>query len=179
MLPLPSNAGSWLTDELWKQFAAEPLGVDWNHLLLALVELESGYNWETSAKGLLTAFRPKQIGEWVNSGRKADVKYRNVGNEATFGGNWWTWWVTMQPAWRELVDGTPKREMDEGANWGGMVVPGKNGMLSVIAGLYWWGYSMRRQCVRLWARWKDAVRDVVWVLERLTDVAGAANERNE
>ncbi|KAJ7481412.1 hypothetical protein B0H11DRAFT_1652549, partial [Mycena galericulata] len=49
-------------------------------------------------------------------------------------------------------------------SWEGMRVPGQNGFLSVLIGLKWW----REKAARAGGEeWKEAVRDVAWVLEQL------------
>jgi hypothetical protein len=43
---------------------------------------------------------------------------------------------------------------------------GQNGILSMIAGLYFWGCAVRDQPEVL-GRWEFAVNDVAWILEGL------------
>ncbi|KAJ7063028.1 hypothetical protein C8F01DRAFT_985602, partial [Mycena amicta] len=76
-----------------------------------------------------------------------------------------------QPDWRIVEESEhPIRTEAEGRPWGSMMAPGKNGILSVVASLYWWGSTLKR-LGKTSQSWLDAVNDVAWAMEELKKVA--------
>jgi hypothetical protein len=67
------------------------------------------------------------------------------------------WWEMIQPEWRckegmdTLVDGSE--------DWDSLRIPGANGLLSVVAGLFFWGVEVYRQGATV-DMWLDALTDV-------------------
>ncbi|KAJ6470182.1 hypothetical protein DFH09DRAFT_954871, partial [Mycena vulgaris] len=80
---------------------------------------------------------------------------------------WWAWWELMQPAGRVDEKGAWGRpEALGGEAWEEVAkTHGRNGMLLVVGCLLWWGDAVAADGdVALREGWKDAVRDVYWVL---------------
>ncbi|KAJ7049614.1 hypothetical protein C8F01DRAFT_1001792, partial [Mycena amicta] len=113
---------------------------------------------------LPTEYRPKQVYHWVKNRRIAKPAYCAVGNTVTYGNHWWKWWANMQPDWRGSVDGTPGDGEVHGS-WDGLYVSGVNGMLNVVASLYWWGREEKVLGDEPSMEWIQATEDVAWVLK--------------
>ncbi|KAJ7054881.1 hypothetical protein C8F01DRAFT_994969, partial [Mycena amicta] len=160
----------WLEEELWKEVTGKTLGEKFRTLLEAWVALERVYGWPAGTTFFPAAWRPKQVTAWIQNYRVAGPGVTSVGNVTVYEKHWWAWWNKDQPEWREVVNNRPSREDRNGRSWGGLVAPGKNGTLSVVASLYWWGGSLKR-VASVSQPWLDAVEDVTWVLDGLREAA--------
>ncbi|KIY60601.1 hypothetical protein CYLTODRAFT_405894 [Cylindrobasidium torrendii FP15055 ss-10] len=80
---------------------------------------------------------------------------------------WDNWWRFLQPSWRE-VDNEKLARGKWRKDWGGLKTYGKNGWLSIVCSLWWWhrALDMRPSTTEgEWASWREALSDVLWVLE--------------
>ncbi|KAJ7073669.1 hypothetical protein C8F01DRAFT_1360496 [Mycena amicta] len=147
---------SWATDA-WKELTATLLGATFWQLLEHWVALETAYQWKTG-----TAYLQARVAPSNGPGITA------IGNIGVYDKSWWAWWNECQPSWRKINGDRPVREDPAGHLWEGLAVRGKNGLLTVIATLSWWGQAMvkdgRTQVSRSWL---DAIDDVSWVLQEL------------
>lgn len=75
------------------------------------------------------------------------------------------WWASLQPSWRDLGAGNRLSQISVmGDDWKSLNVPGKNGWLSIMACLKWWGvYAAEKEK----AQWVEVVEDVLMMLNGL------------
>ncbi|KAJ6475838.1 hypothetical protein C8R47DRAFT_927877, partial [Mycena vitilis] len=74
---------------------------------------------------------------------------------------WWEWYCSLSPSWRKKDDaGRPMIEEGASSDWGSLVHPGANGMLTVLLPLVWWRQGEEGPASE---DWLAAVRDVAWV----------------
>ncbi|KAJ7896578.1 hypothetical protein B0H13DRAFT_1623924 [Mycena leptocephala] len=162
---LPDEAPSWLVDSV-AELTKVDLGNSFKSVLEALIRLEKVHGFAEQKSGITATGHPQAISDWIRGGRgrksKTPVVIKKI---MAYGDSFYTWWNTMQPSWRTCdsqgrwqVGGSYSDE------WGILDCPGANGMLSVAAGLYFWGVEARRMYQKLW---DEAVEDVVWMLEGL------------
>lgn len=156
------------------EFASVTSGEEMAPLLLSLLKLERVFQ-EKGMKGspkqsIPGINRPAIVGTWITAGRcdrsagqNMNVAPAQLGKlEADFR----KWWDGMQPGWRiRDKDGNWDRGSYEG-DWGNMVCPGRNGMLSVVATLSWWGRKVLAS-EHGGKKWKVMVDDVKWVVDGL------------
>ncbi|KAK7031320.1 hypothetical protein R3P38DRAFT_3187034 [Favolaschia claudopus] len=166
--------------EVYVEVSAHALGADFNALLRLWCDLEKEYKWERSQRGLSTKNRPSQVASWITAGRGSRGPMGHgagptLSNITGYDESWWEWWGGLQPSWR-IVDGNKtgrfKREEypagSDAKDWVTLRFPGKNGALSLVASLYWWGKRMNEKNQReREENWIEAVRDVTWVLTGL------------
>ncbi|KAJ7664353.1 hypothetical protein DFH06DRAFT_986198 [Mycena polygramma] len=177
--PCPAEAKQWFKD-VYKEITAKDLGDSYNAVLRLLIDLERVYRWEVGAvRGLSMTNRPQQVTTWVNLGRRGRGGWISNGvgppieSLAIFDDLWWKWWGGMQPEWRVADAGTPGRFTRDHyptkkADWACLRHPGKNGFLTVVATLYWWGKATdRERNGEDRASWAEAVTDVKWILRGL------------
>ncbi|KAJ6487265.1 hypothetical protein C8R47DRAFT_979203 [Mycena vitilis] len=177
--PCPAEAKQWFKD-VYKEITAKDLGDSYNAVLRLLIDLERVYRWEVGAvRGLSTTNRPQQVATWVNLGRGGRGGWISNGvgppieSLTIFDDLWWKWWGGMQPEWRVADAGTPgrftrDRYPTKKADWACLRHPGKNGFLTVVATLYWWGKATdRERNSEDRASWAEAVTDVKWILRGL------------
>lgn len=104
--------------------------------------------------------------------------------------SWWAWWCNLQPRWRVKAKGKGKKGllsldvdglvMPPNA-WKDLLHPGANGIIVVVATLYWWGYTVatlkgkkKEEEVR---NWMEALSDCRAVMECLiSELKGRGNE---
>ncbi|KAJ6477904.1 hypothetical protein C8R47DRAFT_1219805 [Mycena vitilis] len=167
----PADAPEWLTSCV-KWLMKEELGVHYRALVAALIALETKYGFDPANDGKLgSEKRPSQVYSWIRGGRGTKVKFPpSIGNVGHYADEWQAWWDTLQPAWREKDDAGHWKQ-DSAATgddvWDPLEAPGKNGCLSVVASLYFWGISNKNVAPELEERWERAVLDVTWMLEEL------------
>ncbi|KAJ7457582.1 hypothetical protein B0H11DRAFT_1738353, partial [Mycena galericulata] len=156
----PEDAPAWFSNA-FAQISREDVGPEYRSLLEAYIALEQGYGFESEGR-LSPRGRPAQVSEWIRDGRGRNKSVLAIPKMEVFEAKWWDWWAGMQPAWRRRdATGKPVRSEEYGQDWGGLVAPGPNGLLSVVAALYWWA------CARKSEGWYAAVADTLWVLEGL------------
>ncbi|KAJ7015760.1 hypothetical protein C8F04DRAFT_985006, partial [Mycena alexandri] len=79
-----------------------------------------------------------------------------------FAAQWWVWWVSINPAWRERV-GDRLAKAGEG-DWKSVAQTGPNGMLNVLICLRWWYDTLKNDASEI-VKWKEAVDDVEWAMK--------------
>ncbi|KAJ7030236.1 hypothetical protein C8F04DRAFT_961982 [Mycena alexandri] len=165
--PCPPTAPDWFRNG-HAEVTRCNLGAHFNALLAAWTRIEAASRFENSAGAITKHLRPEQVNRWIHCGRgrkgRPDMTVRNP---AEYGRQWWAWWDTLQPAWRGkdsagawLIAGSYGKEWDELMFWG------QNGVLSVVASLYFWGCAVQEN-VELVGDWEVAVNNAAWVCEGL------------
>ncbi|KAJ7038754.1 hypothetical protein C8F04DRAFT_912887, partial [Mycena alexandri] len=136
----PAEAPQWFRD-CYVKVSGEVLGDEYAQLLKEYVTLEQGYGFakgRVALKGRVE--RPDEVSDWVRDGRGRTKKVRPIANLPAYAARVRAWWDGLQPPWREKWDEGEVLE-EEGTEWGTLASPGQNGMLSVMAALYWWGIA--------------------------------------
>lgn len=142
-------------------------------LLLRLVRLERLFivkgMMATAKRSIPGAHRPALVATWITAGRCDRKAGQNLditkGNLQKFKADVLRWWNAMQPAWRVKDDTGRWKKESYGGDWAPLACPGRNGMLSVIATLSWWGRKIDDD--KETAEWMMMVDDVKWVLDGL------------
>jgi hypothetical protein len=117
-----------------------------------------------SAKGW-----PEHVTKWIQSARGTRRQGPPVVmNPAAYTVDWWKWWDLLQPQWRVRGD---DRKWITGETYNGewddqLLHWGTNGLLSVVASLYFWGCAIA-ESVEGRDAWEIAVNNVAWILEGL------------
>ncbi|KAF9017041.1 hypothetical protein BDZ89DRAFT_935656, partial [Hymenopellis radicata] len=84
--------------------------------------------------------RPSVLTTWIMNGRTRTGKRVVLGeaDAAALATSWESWWAELQEIWRMRdEDGRWRRDV-YGNEWKKLIVPGQNGLLSVVAVLSWW-----------------------------------------
>ena len=108
--------------------------------------------------------RPACIFEWIQRGRSPTWR-PVIANIAAFEKAFHAWWVSLQPKWRVSGKATILTEDVEG-DWEILSKPGMNGLLSVLAGLFYWGRIVQSNAKQRKA-WAADVEDCTLVLRHL------------
>lgn len=174
---IPDSA-KWLLQGLRNVLNVD-LGPAYKELLMQLIKLEFVYGFASSKKRISTANRPPEVGVWIRSGRGRSGNMTIPPTDVDdFARNWWAWWNALQPVWRDLdQDGKPNKALAaESQDWGCLLVPGANGLLTVVVSLYWWGCAVAKiegpgSSDKI-QDWNAAVEDCAWVLQHLISAAG-------
>ncbi|KAJ7436529.1 hypothetical protein B0H11DRAFT_1754797 [Mycena galericulata] len=162
----PEDAPPWLRSAL-AQVSRQDVGPQYKRLLEVYLAVEKGYDYASSGK-LSPKWRPGQVTEWIRDGRGRTKSVLAIANVDVFEKQWWEWWGNMQPEWRlRDAKGRPVISEEYGEDWGGLVAPGQNGLLSVVAALYWWA------CAEKSDGWEAAVADTIWVMRGLIEASTA------
>jgi hypothetical protein len=139
---------------------SEDMGGQWGKLVTLWQDFEVKHEFREAGK-LSPRGRPKCIADWIQRARSPAFR---PDINPTYASEFSTWWTNLQPAWRteggggELARGTGDLE--------GLRRPGVNGLLSVVAALFFWGVSLgkdREEC----GAWGTGVDEVAWVLSAL------------
>ncbi|KAJ7646084.1 hypothetical protein DFH06DRAFT_997880 [Mycena polygramma] len=165
----PPKSAPWF-EHGFTEVSREDLGARYEELLKAYIDLERGYGFALGTKALKGPDRPSQVQKWIRDGRGRTQAVREIANVDAFEKQWWSWWSGLQPAWRGAWRGqTALPPPPENADWEGLAVPGQNGLLSVVATIYWWGCAEKEKGMSSRsAGWEEAVTDVIWVFRGLT-----------
>lgn len=129
---------------------ANALGAPWYHLLNAFTHFESCSDTADDV-ACSTTNRPPQVGLWIQNARKRSPAISDL---ELFERQWWAWWRALQPSWRAYSTTTGPISTDDllpvptdvATSSDSLTVldcPGKNGLLSVISSLRWWGDEIR------------------------------------
>ncbi|KAJ4001078.1 hypothetical protein F5050DRAFT_1708473 [Lentinula boryana] len=160
------NAQKWFPATF--KYLNQDLGEDYITLLVNWVNFERSRGWVSSVKGLACNMRPKVLSKWI-----LNCRYDRTGNEPDFADeddlrhfckSFMFWWNTLQNSCR-LVEG-----LTAGKKWESLDRSGKNGWLSVLACLKWWGMALGEQDDREGSKgceWRTVVKDASLVLNSL------------
>ncbi|KAJ7073546.1 hypothetical protein B0H15DRAFT_792692 [Mycena belliarum] len=186
--PASPDAGTWFR-AVYGEVSRKSLGGCYNEVLEEWARVERGYNWDMNkgGRGLSKAGRPAEVSAWVTAARglRKGALANGVGPEikllSDFDMTWWSWWGNLQPGWRRKDMQTPGRFVrdtypeDGRDTWDTLRHPGQNGVLSLVATLYWWGMKVAADGGRAdQESWTEAVTDVKWMLSglRAANMAG-------
>ncbi|KAF8170607.1 hypothetical protein K438DRAFT_1613633, partial [Mycena galopus ATCC 62051] len=129
--------------------------------------LEKAWEFEIPAHKLSAKGRPETIGKWIVEARGQKQCAPPVTNPAKFGKHWWTWWESFQPEWRVRAADGALVIRDSYGEWDDNLLHwGLNGLLRMVAGLYFWGCAVS-ESPDLQDDWEAAVQDVSWILKGL------------
>ncbi|KAJ7573915.1 hypothetical protein C8J56DRAFT_743400, partial [Mycena floridula] len=142
----------------------------WDELLQKWTELERLYSYEDEHARLKASTRPAELGSWIANGcTRHDCPV--IKSVRSFSNNWWFWWEDMQPSW--WAKSGPERfvwnKETYGEDWAFIKFPGKNGVMSLCATLFWWGLALKELPGFGHGKWiwQNALEDVCWVLDGL------------
>jgi hypothetical protein len=122
-------------------FNEPSLDVSWTEL----VELWSSFEQKesyTEAGKLSPKNRPAVVGQWILRARPGGWR-PNIANLPGFKRQFQQWWVTIQPVWR-VSDRKLLKDVVNG-DWDSLRCPGLNGIVSVLAALFYWGLAMKEK----------------------------------
>ena len=161
-----ANASSAASGPDWLQnaqtlFKSENLGSEWDLLFSNWLKFEE--NSQLQGTGKLGCQRqPWVITGWIQRAR-ASTYHPDIEDINGFKADFHVWWQSLQPDWRR-VDSTKNSKQPEG-DWGCIRQSGPNGLLSVVAALFFWGDAVQNTSAR--TAWLEALTDVSYVLEQL------------
>ncbi|KDR83153.1 hypothetical protein GALMADRAFT_134648 [Galerina marginata CBS 339.88] len=154
----PAEAPKWFCDAL-KMLQAEDLGDRWQEALRTWARFEQEHDY-TEVAVLKPTHRPSLIKEWI--ARARSPTYRpTITSLAQYTKDYNAWWASLQPNWRLLPDGSVDFDAFDG-KWEVLKRPGRNGLLSVLAALFYWGLAARKGKGR--DNWLEAVKDFDFVV---------------
>ncbi|KAI0069349.1 hypothetical protein K474DRAFT_1681015, partial [Panus rudis PR-1116 ss-1] len=157
---------SWLRDH-YKRFAEEAVGAHaptWQYLLRDWVALERAYQYQCPKLGFPRSHRPADVDNWIHNGRRTRIVVRKPD---VYEEQWTTWWRSINPAWRETVEGHTVIGGD--GDWSMMYKPGTNGFLTVIGAL------VGLKDVTDDERWRATLCDVRWTIGKVLEAKLASN----
>lgn len=161
-----SSESSGIPDWITKAKAlleSNNLGVEWEVLLAAWLKFEEESGFQGSGK-LGTHRRPRVIEDWIQRARLPTFR-PEIKDIEGFAADFTAWWQSLQPEWRRNGNGEIP---NEGGDWNEIRKPGVNGLLSVIAALFFWGNTIQiTQHAAARAAWLEALGDVAYVIEHL------------
>ncbi|PPR03273.1 hypothetical protein CVT24_012820 [Panaeolus cyanescens] len=143
--------------------ATGTLGEEWVVFVKAWSVFQTNAGFDKSANGRLPSQnRPVVVKNWI--ARARSVTYRpDIGSLTHYEKGFNSWWTSMQPPWR-MVNGRLDKERTDG-DWSALNQPGPNGLLNVVAALYFWGraaYGGKHE-----KAWKAAVKDCTAAFQAL------------
>ncbi|KAK6966800.1 hypothetical protein R3P38DRAFT_2815716 [Favolaschia claudopus] len=163
--PYPPHAAPWFRDA-YAAMTRIDLGPHFHALVAAWTRMEAASRFEHSESNLSPKLRPKQVGAWIAANRRGTDPL--VENPTEYAAQWQQWWDSLQPSWRSR-DAEGRWSISAtyggaGREWGPLYRWGVNGVLSILASLYFWGCAVQSN-QDLLPLWEAAVVDVVWMLE--------------
>lgn len=172
----PANAPDYLVNgvSLFSDEASLAAMPRWMNLLQVWVEFERHCEYEIGSP-LPAKNRPKVIGAWIARARSSTYLGPKVEPDI-FMKQFRLWYLAMQLVWRTMPN-TTFVEAEGEHDWACLRRSGPNGILSIVAGLYFWDVSLRglvgdsfrvtqsRQTLR--QDWNFFVDDLTDVLTRI------------
>ncbi|CAA7268956.1 unnamed protein product [Cyclocybe aegerita] len=160
----PPDAPAWLPPAL-SMLQQGSLGDEWASLVHAWLTFEVKSHYEPVAD-LSTTHRPPAVRDWIQRAR-APAWRPNIPNVNKYAAKFWLWWAALQPRWRPGMDedGELVTSAVEG-DWEPLRRPGVNGLLSVLAALFFWGVVVKGKRAGR-DKWLLAVQDVKLAIEKV------------
>lgn len=111
--------------------------------------------------------RPTEYNVWLHRSRKWD-EMPDIDAMLTpqYSSMWWSWWKTLQPAWRALSL-TQDLRGTRGFDWSQTRKGSQNGLFTVILTLGWWLLGIKNGSGSGMEGCMAAVNDVAWVLDQM------------
>lgn len=123
------------------------------------LEVDAGLNGKVLLRAL---HRPTAVKDWIGRGRSKGWR-PEIDSAKAYCQQHTAWWMALQPEWRLSENGSIVVERVSG-DWSSLRVFGSNGLLSVVASLFFWGLLVKSPRDR--AQWEAAVRDCLLVMDR-------------
>ncbi|KJA18011.1 hypothetical protein HYPSUDRAFT_205740 [Hypholoma sublateritium FD-334 SS-4] len=153
---------SWVVNAL-NLLRSTPLGPEWDALVRSWLQFEQSEGFKDGRK-LGSRHRPRIVADWIQRARTP--KFRpEIKNADKFIDEFDTWWRTLQPAWR--LDSASDLLTRDGDDWGCLRCSGVNGLLSVLAALFFWGCHAQSGAATFKSRWLEALEDVSYAITNL------------
>jgi hypothetical protein len=165
---LPSTSTSPPVDPWFanyqQMFLKKDLGKEWRDLVLAWVAFEEqARNTGLKARVIPASGRPEVVSMWI--ARKRSTTWEpDISNLKHYADAFNGWWKYLQPSWRISNDRANK--MSTEGDWNCLRAPGVNGIMSVVAGLFYWGLASEGKGAHRKA-WLDAIQDCCLVFSLL------------
>ncbi|KAF9513001.1 hypothetical protein BS47DRAFT_1273544, partial [Hydnum rufescens UP504] len=129
---------NWLDAQVDQLQNAE-FGPQWGALINMWLELEETLGFPLEGKALSNQNHPKSITDWIQCAQCRREKFKPSINPKVFGVQWWKWWSTLQPAWRnKSPDGIVLAGQNVVSDWTCLMLGRKNGILAIMISLQWW-----------------------------------------
>ena len=113
--------------------------------------------------------RPAGVGDWVARARRPNFR-PTTGSLSSYQEEFWGWWRSVLPGWQTINEGSLLTTGPAGSTWDAVSCSGPNGLLCVMAALYFWGmevselpgvgYRQEAAKTEAFASWLLAVDDV-------------------
>ncbi|KAJ3816626.1 hypothetical protein F5880DRAFT_1453592, partial [Lentinula raphanica] len=134
----------WFKDAF--EFLDVDLGVSYTSLVELYIEFERVSGWHTSRIGLPKLNRPNELNDWISYGRYSKKKIVIAPEMVEdFKARFMGWWISLQPKWRRVAGGNGLSLASDSVDlddWKSLDYSGKNGWLSLLAGIRWWGEGL-------------------------------------
>jgi hypothetical protein len=174
----PAKAPDWFR-EVRAELMRVDLGPHFHALLNAWTRIEAASRFEHADTNLPHKGRPGQVTRWIASQRGKRVADIAVPDPVLYAKEWKTWWDFLQPKWR--VRGSDERWTvggPYGSDWEELFQWGVNGVVSLLAALYFWGSAISESPDETHTlSWLSEVEDVGWMLEGLASYYENGNWR--
>ncbi|KAJ7825747.1 hypothetical protein B0H14DRAFT_2164473, partial [Mycena olivaceomarginata] len=150
----------WMSDSLTLLRGCPQGGSEWDAVVETWTQLEKVYAFQTSVsrlrsgKATTTYLHPLMQSANLPSPGKVRPEEKLVKD-------WWKWWGCLAPAWRDKDENGVLKTGETKGEWGPLVHPGANGMLTVLLPLVWWKEGEPADMES--ESWLAAVCDVLWV----------------
>lgn len=155
---LPTDAPPWLVSSS-SMLRSEDLGLEWMELvgIWESFEVSEGFDSPTKlpAKG-----RPPCISDWIQRARTPSYR-PTITHPDTFAQVFSAWWSSLQPQWRKSIEGPLPRAFGD---YDALRRPGVNGLLSVVAALFFWGTARSLNAPDTWL---EMIDEVGWAVGQL------------
>lgn len=157
---VPSEAPEWFKKS-FAMLSSKDLGGEWGLLVAAWARYENEGGLPLGLK-LGTKNRPVAVKDWIQRARSPSWRPTIV-SISSYAAEFTLWWQGLQPEWRILKGGRLLRVA--GGDWQVLKRPGVNGLVSVMAGLFFWGFEVCDSSNK--SEWLEMVVDVEYAISQL------------
>ncbi|KAJ3831151.1 hypothetical protein EV361DRAFT_811499, partial [Lentinula raphanica] len=160
----------WFSDAF--HFLNIGLGSRYIALLSLWVELERMHGWQTTRINLPKSHRPLEFDTWIRYGRYGKAIVIPLTRLKNFAEEFCAWWAFLQPNWRTFgEDKRPLPIIQFEDDWKSLDYFGVNGWFSLLAGIKWWGESLKQADDSGWneelREWEFIIEDMAKMLDGL------------
>ncbi|KAJ7895685.1 hypothetical protein B0H13DRAFT_1527114, partial [Mycena leptocephala] len=164
----PPDAAAWFVDA-HAQMTQVDLGCHFQGVIAAWTRVEVASRFEQGPTKLSTINRPEQVKKWVANQRGKRQADTSIADPTAYAAGWQLWWDSLQPEWR-IKDADGAWSVNGGYRgggkvWGPLFQWGQNGVLNIVASLFFWGVAVRDSTSELQSAWERSVMDVAWMFE--------------
>lgn len=164
---IPDKCLSWVLNVL-ALLTGHDLGPEWHSLVETWLHFEALRRFDKQSKPVLMPRGwPSIVADWIKHACISSF-CPHIPDTTAFATMFNNWWHNLQPGWR-VREGDEVLQLGISSDWSCLHCSGINSILSTVAALFFWGYTIADADMK--DEWDDTIANVLYTLGELIRTA--------